>query len=882
MGKILDIYSTVFVASTSGLEKGCRAAVGGLNKVDYAATKALQNLQNQVATFGKAGHELELLTLKQKGTAQAIIDATEATHKQLNAMKAHQAAVEADAAAQQRAANAIKAVNDAGKQLAATLNHQINTFHMSEAEAEHYTHSLQGMARATRDEIAAARQQLTSMKAAQKAQEDLARSADRAEKELKQEADAWRRLTQTPIEKYAQQLKRLYSMRQSGAIDNSTYGRGRSMLEQELKAAQDAAKKSASASSSAFGGLLTTLAKVAGAVYLVRVAFDTLKSVVGTPLKLAAEFEKTHVAMKTLLGSATLATGLLKEWEDYAAVSPFSSDTINQSGRQLLAFGYNVGEVTGSIKQMGDMAAGSGANLQSLSFIFGQGRAAGKWLSKDLYQLANLGIPAVQELVKILGVDGPAAVYKFVEAGKLTDQHMMQLLENMTSQGGLYYNATMEQGKTMSGMWEQLGDQVGLTLKAIGAEMIKAWDLKNATKSVTEFVEMLRNEYMPTVAAIINQAGQMVQFWKDFAASMNDSSSTIGQVTGWISYLNNLLNDLSAWVPSIWIRDWLMGTFNAGFQDELEKQEAHRRAAMEQEKQAAEQVAQAQQQAKVLMEQQTEATNEAAEAMKRFGDAAKQAFDSTRTPQEKLMQQLEDLEETYAANRATEANPNGMTADTYNREKKRIKNEYMGYDDPTIGYQQGMSQIEMQRDNGLISDDEFNMKQGELKSKFLGVDFDKEGLKTRIGMQKLRENFEKGLISKEEMEQSGIALMPQIMKKAIDEARTPMQKFQEEWKKFESAYGGSFTPAQMNLAKAQMQKDILGDDKKKDKPMQFANFALMGSNEAHQAALRNNYGFGSKDPQKELVKETKKQTEELKKLNKNIEQNTNKGYQPIF
>ena len=852
--------------STKSLEDGCKKASERLNKVDFAATKVLTSLQDSIRGYTMGGQAAEAYALKQKGVNQALIDQISQARQSLNAIEQARAAQEASAAADAKKIQAQNALNQSARQHLASLRDEIRVFQMGAVEAERYKLALQGIDSTTRNNIAAARNHIAQLHEQKRAKEALAASARHVQRELENEAEAWKKLTRTPKERAHAQFGRLNQLNNAGLLSEDTFQRSRQHIIDELRKIEEGAKKVGTGSS--FSGLLTTLAKVGAAIYAVRMAFDGLKAIVGTPLKLAAEFEKTHIAMTTLLGSATLSMALLKEAEEFAAVSPFSSDDINQSLRQMLAMGYGVGEVTDSLKQLADMAAGSGASLQHLSLIFSQGRASQKWMSKDFYQLANLGIPAISELQKVLGVDTPAAVYKAIEAGEVMDSTMQQVLKNMTSAGGKYYKATEAQSKSMAGMWEQLGDQVGLTAKAIGQEMIKAWDLKSATKSMTDFVQMLREDYMPTISTMLSLSKNTFDYWKNFAASIDEATASMkgfgNESNG--SMLQAATNPVAFGLSEAYQN--IRKMFSAGYNDELEKQQAHRKAALEQEKRAAEELKRSQEQAKNLIQQQTEATNQAADAMKRYADIAKKAFEDTRTPGERLRQELKEDQEAF--------NQGYMDLDTLRRARKQKIDKFLGFEDPAEAYNQELKKIEKQRDTGRITNDEFALKQGELKEKYLGIDYDEEAQKAKVGLAKLKENFQKGLITKEEMEKSSLALMPDILKKSMEESKGIYQNFLDTFKDFENEWKGILTPQQIAQARTQMYEDMVVDKQtkksKRERP-QFASFSTRGSSEAYQAIIRNS---GGRDPQIVAMKVQQDQLKELKELNKVAKKNANK------
>ena len=116
-------------------------------------------------------------------------------------------------------------------------------------------------------------------------------------------------------------------------------------------------------------------------------------------IKSAANMEQTMIAFETMLHGAENAKKFYADLVDFAAKTPFTLKGLEQSAKQLLAYGFAQNEVIPNMKILGDIAAGVGTDkLPQLILAFGQVKAATKLTGAELRQFTEAGVPLLQAL----------------------------------------------------------------------------------------------------------------------------------------------------------------------------------------------------------------------------------------------------------------------------------------------------------------------------------------------------------------------------------------------------------------------------------------------------------------------------------------------------
>jgi tape measure domain-containing protein len=171
---------------------------------------------------------------------------------------------------------------------------------------------------------------------------------------------------------------------------------------------------------------------------------------VGAIAKIGAQTEKTTVAFEVLVGSERKAVKLLKQINDFAAATPFSTMDLEKSAQMMLNFGISSKSVMTYLKELGDISMGDANKLQSLSLVFGQMSAAGKLQGQDNMQFISAGFAPLKELQKMTG-KSYKELQEMMSKGQITSNAVAAALKHATEQGGLFHGMMQKTAQTVLG-----------------------------------------------------------------------------------------------------------------------------------------------------------------------------------------------------------------------------------------------------------------------------------------------------------------------------------------------------------------------------------------------------------------------------------------------
>lgn len=183
-------------------------------------------------------------------------------------------------------------------------------------------------------------------------------------------------------------------------------------------------------------------------------------------VRLATEFEQTTIAFETFLGSADAAAKVLQDLQDFSVKTPFEPDEIINTGRQLLAFGIETEKLLPTLDALGNVAAGTGSNIQDLAFVYGQIRTQQTLYTQDLNQFASRGIPVYDILAERFNTTAKG-VKELAGQSKISFDDIEAAFQSLTSEGGKFFNLIQAQSQSRGGLVS--------TLRGIRTEIAKTF-----------------------------------------------------------------------------------------------------------------------------------------------------------------------------------------------------------------------------------------------------------------------------------------------------------------------------------------------------------------------------------------------------------------------
>lgn len=208
---------------------------------------------------------------------------------------------------------------------------------------------------------------------------------------------------------------------------------------------------------------------VAGITALVGTV-KTLTSALGGAIDNYAHFEKLQMGLTTFFQDADKGKAKFEELRKLSNETTFGVDELTDSFTQLANVGVKVDTITGKLTMLGDLAQGDKAKFAELTSIYAKIQSTGKAGALQLQQIASRGIP-IYDILKKIGVQGTA-----------TGADITKAFEEMTKEGGQFYNAMNNINDTIEGKRGFISDY----LKEMSVNFVELTGLADAYKAVLD------------------------------------------------------------------------------------------------------------------------------------------------------------------------------------------------------------------------------------------------------------------------------------------------------------------------------------------------------------------------------------------------------------
>ena len=173
--------------------------------------------------------------------------------------------------------------------------------------------------------------------------------------------------------------------------------------------------------------------------------------------------------MTTVLnGDIEKADNLLTKIRDMASNSPLTAKPLVNSANVLLSYGIEEDKIMDTLQQLGDLSKGRDDVLESLAMGYGRIVAENRVTREHLDRFVFKGnIPIYKALARTMGISEDALA-KEMQAGRVTGEHLIAAVNNLTDKGGEFYNAMEKLTATFEGQSQQFAEKFDLVLGSIG------------------------------------------------------------------------------------------------------------------------------------------------------------------------------------------------------------------------------------------------------------------------------------------------------------------------------------------------------------------------------------------------------------------------------
>lgn len=269
-----------------------------------------------------------------------------------------------------------------------------------------------------------------------------------------------------------------------------------------------------------------------------------------TAIELAANYERAGVAFEVMTGSALRGQKILRDVANLALETPFSTDELIKSAKQVKAFGFEVDDIIPILSRLGDVASGTGSDMDRIILAFGQVRTTGRLMGQELRQFTNAGVPILENLAKVMGV-AVAQVPNLVRQGKVGFSDVAAAFNLMTNAGGIFYEMNQRINKeSLSGRWQNFKENIAKSARELGEAAVEGLKLKDVLTSLSGGggVDSGRaKEFFKDIGKGFEVAGSAAdRLWQNLKRLWKSVSDGAGVVKEWFLRNKELIAQIAA------------------------------------------------------------------------------------------------------------------------------------------------------------------------------------------------------------------------------------------------------------------------------------------------------------------------------------------------
>lgn len=239
-------------------------------------------------------------------------------------------------------------------------------------------------------------------------------------------------------------------------------------------------------------------------------------------VKAAGDVQIFQSSLNTLLGSKAKADALFAQTAEFANTTPFDLPQVQQATKQLLAYGFANDQVIPSMRMLGNVSSAVGADFGQVAYAFGTAKTQGTVYTRDLMQLTNVGIPIMDELAKVMGVN-TTQVKDLAEKGQIGFAQLEQAMGNLGGPTGKWKDQLEGASKTITGRLSNLGGDFRSFVADMGLAL--APQIESVIGALASGLDGLRSAF-----GWVMDNGQAI---KDVIAGLAIASAAYGAVLLW-------------------------------------------------------------------------------------------------------------------------------------------------------------------------------------------------------------------------------------------------------------------------------------------------------------------------------------------------------------
>jgi len=233
-----------------------------------------------------------------------------------------------------------------------------------------------------------------------------------------------------------------------------------------VNARMNGMRSTAIGASGGMGSFAASMGRVLLLVSVVSLAIKTMAAA-GNSIKLAAQFEQTNIAFKTLTGSAETAKQVIADLGSLAIDTPFTEGDLQGAAKSMLAARVPAEALKSELTAMGNIASATGGDIGRLSTVYAQVAGKGKLYAEELQQFVEQGAGELRQAVaEQLGVT-TAKLNEMMAAGQVGFSTLQGAIQRLAGEGGKWGQGMADQSKTTLGLLSSLKDAVSKVMRLL-------------------------------------------------------------------------------------------------------------------------------------------------------------------------------------------------------------------------------------------------------------------------------------------------------------------------------------------------------------------------------------------------------------------------------
>lgn len=293
---------------------------------------------------------------------------------------------------------------------------------------------------------------------------------------------------------------------------------------------------------------------VAGGILIDKALFkiaDGLAYLGKSAVESAVMFERAKVSLGVLTGSKSEGNKMFESILKLGVSTPFTAQELLGQSKLLKSYGVSNYELTDTMSRIGDIASGTGSDINRVSLAYGQVMSKGRFQGPELRQFTEAGasvsdfVAAAKDL-RYLGTQQwtTAKLLAEMENSRIGSDLVKHALIMMTSPGGRFYGMNSALQNTVSGQFSALKETGQIFVGKLGESFFKEFGIKDFLKSTRGLLEGMDmkglSEWMGRASDGLRPFGEMIGLmgkegaslltrfynmlptWKEFGNSLTD------------------------------------------------------------------------------------------------------------------------------------------------------------------------------------------------------------------------------------------------------------------------------------------------------------------------------------------------------------------------